>query len=101
MEENEANKEKAGTGEGSLTECVRNTKRLLVGKSNLKYSQASEFCLARSPNQCCAFPSYSNYGIFYSKGGVVTSGFGGGEAPIRSRGVNILLVVLLITPCMQ
>ena len=26
MEENEANKEKAGTGEGSLTECVRNTK---------------------------------------------------------------------------
>ena len=44
MEEMEANKEKAGTGEGSLTEGVRNTKKSkVVSKSNLiYYSQASD-----------------------------------------------------------
>ena len=37
MEEKEANKEKAGTGEGSQTECVGNTKKSrFVGKNNFK-----------------------------------------------------------------
>ena len=38
MEEKEANKEKAGTGEVSQTECVGNTtkKSKVVGKNNLK-----------------------------------------------------------------